>query len=109
MMKRLSLSAAAAAFALLCSGCLCITAPFMPPQGIITSYSAPLTTEGPCKEGTKRGSSSAINVLCLLTVGDCSLNAAIKDGGLKEMYYADYQYMNVLWLFQKVTVDVVGE
>ena len=106
MKKCLSISAAAA-LAALCSGCF--TAPFMPPQGIITSYSAPLTTEGPCKEGAKKGSSSAINMLCLLTVGDCSLNAAIKDGGLKEMYYADYEYMNVLWLFQKVTVDVVGE
>lgn len=106
-MKHLSLFAAAAVIAAMCSGCF--TAPFSLPFGLVTSYSAPLTTEGPCKEGLKKGSSSAISVLNLVTVGDCSLNAAIKEGGLKEMYYADYEYTNVLWLFQKVTIDVFGE
>ena len=96
--------------ALLAIGCVgCLSAPFQPPTGVVTACSDPLTTECNVKHGSKTGSSEAISILGLVAVGDCSLNAAIKQGKLKEAYYADYKYLNILGIFQKVTVNVVGE
>lgn len=103
-MKKL---AAGALLAIGCAGCL--SAPFQPPAGAVTAYSAPLTTECNVKQGSKTGSAEAISILGLIAVGDCSLNAAIKEGKLKEAYYADYKYLSILGIFQKVTVNVVGE
>jgi len=99
-----------ACFALLAigaAGCLC--APFQPPPAIVADYSAPLSTEGNWKTGSKTGKAEAICVLGIVATGDCSLNAAIKDGGLKSVSYADYDYFNVLGIYQRVTVKVVGD
>lgn len=87
----------------------CLTAPFQPPAGVVSSYSAPLSTEGNWKAGSKTGSASAVCVLGLVSVGDCSLNAAMKNGGLKQAYYSDYDYFNVLGIYQRVTVKVMGD
>lgn len=104
---KLGYAVAGVVLALGCTGCL--RAPFQPPAGAVTVYSAPLTTDCNVKQGTKTGSADAISILGLVSAGDCSLNAAIKAGGLKEAYYADYKYMSILGIFQKVTVNVVGE
>ena len=50
-----------------------------------------------------------MSVLGLVAVGDCSLKAAMDEGGLKSAEYADYEYFNVLGIYQKVTLRVVGE
>ena len=89
------------------AGCVC--APFQPPAGIVSSYAAPLSTEGNWRQGSKTGSADAICVLGIVAVGDCSLDRAIKNGNLKEAYYADYKYFNVLGIYQSVTVNVIGE
>ena len=91
----------------ICVGC--VWAPFQPPTGIVTSYKAPLSTEGNWKCGSKVGTSSAMSILGLVAVGDCSLKAAMDEGGLKSAEYADYEYFNVLGFYQKVTLRVVGE
>jgi len=94
----------------LLTGCMGIRAPFQPPDGgIVSSYKAPLSTEGNWKTGSKMGQSSAINVIGVVTVGDCSIKAAMQNGGLKEVNYADYEYFNILGLYQKITVQVTGE
>lgn len=87
----------------------CLVAPFQPPAALVASYSAPLSTEGGFKQGEKIGKSEAINVLGLVAVGDCSLNTAIKDGHLKSVYYVDYEYFNVLGIYQRVTINAVGD
>jgi len=93
--------------ACVCAGCL--TAPFQPPPGIVSSYSAPLSTEGNWKAGSKTGKAEAFCVLGIVAAGDCSLDAAIKNGGLKTVSYADYDYLNVLGIYQKVTVKAMGD
>lgn len=87
----------------------CISAPFQPPMGVVTNYKAPLSTEGSWKQGTKTGAAEAACVLGLVATGDCSLNTAIKNGNLKEAYYADYEYFNFLGIYQSVKVIVTGE
>ena len=90
-----------------CAGCL--MAPFQPPTGFVTSYRAPLSTEGNWKSGSKTGEASSVNIIGLVAVGDCSINAAMHNGGLKTASFADYEYFNVLGLYQKATVRVTGE
>ena len=91
----------------ICAGC--VWAPFQPPAGLVTSYKAPLSTDGNWKNGSKVGTSSAISVLGLVATGDCSLKAAMDEGDLKSAEYADYEYFNILGIYQKVTLRVVGE
>ena len=87
----------------------CLSAPFQPPPAAVTAYSAPLSTEGNWKIGSKTGSAEAVCILGLVAVGDCSLNTAAANGGLKEVHYADYKYVNILGIYQCVTVSVTGD
>ena len=90
-----------------CAGC--VWAPFQPPTGLVTSYKAPLSTDGRWKDGSKVGNSSAVSILGVVAVGDCSLKTAMERGGLKTAEFADYEYFNVLGIYQKVTLHVWGE
>ena len=81
-----------------------------PPAFLVTIQSAPVSTvfhAGPV--GTRKGSSSATNILGLVALGDCGINAAIKDGNLKTISHADYSVTNILWLFNVTEVTVYGE
>lgn len=89
--------------------CGCIHAPFMPPPGLVGVTKAPLSTEGNWQVGSKVGKSEAFCVLGLYTWGDCSLTGAAKNGSLKRIDYADYQYTNIIGIWQKLEVFAHGE
>ena len=92
-------------------GCVApFNAPVVPPVGaFFTKYDAPLTTEGVGQSvGTKQGKASMVNVLALVAFGDCSLDAAARDGNLSTIEYVDYSYLNVFGMFQSFTVIVHG-
>ena len=93
--------------ALLLAGC--ISAPFQPPMGIISSTKAPLSTEGNWVVGSKTGTASSTSVLGLYATGDCSVATAAKNGDLKQVTNVDYEYTNILGIWQKATVVVHGE
>ena len=63
----------------------CVVAPFQPPMGAVSVVQAPLSTEGNFNAGSKRGEASVISVLGLVSVGDCSIDAAVKSGGLQKV------------------------
>ena len=96
-------------FTLILSGC--VRAPFQPPAGAITtSYQAPLDLEyDETSLGTKRGEASVTTILGLISTGDASTKAAAENGGITEIDHADYDYMNVLGIYQKTTVIVYGK
>ena len=52
---------------------------------------------------------SSFSVLGLYAAGDCSIAAAARNGGLKKIYYTDYEYFNVIGIWQKATVIAYGE
>lgn len=87
----------------------CVSAPFQPPLGLISSTEAPLSTDGNWKVGKKSGSACAKSIMGLYAWGDCSITAAAANGGLKRVDFADYRYDNVIGIWQKVTVTVYGE
>ena len=98
----------------LCLGSLmfsgCVVAPFEPPMGMISSVKAPLSIDHDrTAVTTKKGESSASCVLCLFSFGDASTQSAARDGDLKVIHYLDYEYLNIIGLYQKTTVIAHGE
>ncbi len=96
--------------ALSLSACSSFQAPFVPPLGAVSVVSAPLDIDYEnTKIGTKKGSASAINILGLVTIGDVSLKSATENGRIKTVSSVDYDYTNVFFIFQKITLNVYGE
>ncbi len=106
-MKRLAAIVIATLLAIGVSGCL--SAPFQPPSGVVSVTTAPLSTEGNWDVGTKKGEASSFSVLGLYASGDCSIAAAARNGGLKKIGHVDYEYVNIIGIWQKATVIVYGE
>jgi len=85
--------------------------PIMPPQGsVVSDVMAPLTGDIAKidLQTTKTGTAVVKNYLGIISVGDCSIETAAKNGGLKTINYADYKYFNVLGVYQEFTVIVYG-
>ena len=98
-------------FAVLCfTGCS-IVAPVVPPQGMLYSQTkAPISTDfANTPVGSKQGQASASSVLGLIATGDCSIQTAAQDGGIKTITHADYEYLSVLGVYTKTTVIVYGD
>ena len=90
----------------------CTTAPFQPSVGVMyTGTKAPLQLEYDNTDlGHKVGSASTISVLGLVAAGDCSIQEAAKNAGIKTIKHADYEFTNVLFgAFTKTTVYVYGD
>jgi len=112
-----------AAVALLGSGCGAFgpRAPLVPPPGIIfTQYSAPLDIDlGREGEPTpvsqlRSGESDTQHIFIPLigfltfTWGDMSIDEAARNGNLNEVHFADYDYMNILGIYQTVKINAYG-
>lgn len=87
----------------------CLIAPFQPPEAVITHTKAPLSTEGNWSVGMKQGSASSKSILGIIATGDCSVSAAAKNGNLTKVSYLDYDYLNILGIYQRVTIYAYGE
>ena len=66
--------------------------------------------------GLKTGTSKSMNIFCLVEVGDASIDAAAKNGGINKIYYVDSKinkvYIPLLFLpiyVKQVTTVVYGE
>ena len=101
-MKRIPAIVLATLMAIGAAGCL--SAPFQP-----SVTTAPLSTEGNWDVGSKKGEASSFSVLGLYASGDCSIATAARNGGLKKIGHVDYEYLNVIGIWQKTTVIVYGE
>ena len=89
----------------------CLTAPFMPPMGgWYSSVDAPLSIDhNKTPVTSKKGEASAVCILGLFSYGDVSTQSAAQNGGLKTICHLDYNYFNVLGIYQKTTVIAHGE
>ena len=106
-MSRAICVALAVVFVLGLVGCG-VKAPVVPPAGwVYNSQQSPLF---PGKEtGSKVGTSKSICILGLVGVGDASINAAANNGGITQIKHMDYDYFNVLGVYQRYTTIVRGE
>lgn len=109
-MKKLMLLAGMAAL-LMSTGCIGYNAPVVPPVGLLfENVSAPLDADmNVTQVHQKKGTAGSISILWLFAFGDCSTNAAARDGNVQTIHYADYSYMNVIGVYQSFKVSVYGE
>ena len=85
----------------------CIGAPVVPPLGLVyTQIGAPLSLKG--QPGGKRGESEVVAILGLVSTGDASVRAAAKNGGITNVTHVDYEFQNVLGVYQRYTTVVYG-
>ena len=86
----------------------------MPPTGALyTEIKAPLTTDLNNQKLIKTyGEAATTHVAYYIfsfAIGDASLQKAIKDGLLKNVAYADYEWFSILGIYGKLTVKAYGE
>ncbi len=106
-MKKILLTAV---FALALTGCT--TAPFQPSVGVLYSDTkAPLQLDYDNTDlGKRKGRASAISIFGLFAFGDTSIQAAARDGNIRVVKHADYEFTNVFFgCFTKTTVFVYGD
>ncbi|HMX62021.1 MAG TPA: TRL-like family protein [Candidatus Sumerlaeota bacterium] len=109
MKKKLLGVVGAAAVAVSLTGCLSV--PVMPPYGIVyTDYKAPLDfDQEKSPVGDRSGSAETMSIVGLVAMGDASIQTAAEDGNIKTIYGADYEYFNVLGIYQTYKTVVHGE
>lgn len=93
------------------TGCSYYSAPVMPPGGLFyTNIQAPVDTDVQSNPvGAKVGSSSSSSILGLFAFGDASLASAVQNGGLTKVDHVDYEFFNLLFIYQKFTINAHGE
>jgi len=88
----------------------CFTAPVIPPTGLVYSnYKAPLDPDVQGSSLGKTGKAGAMSILGLVALGDCSTEAAAQDAGISTVTHADYQFFNILGVYQQFTTIVYGQ
>ncbi len=75
---------------------------------IFTNVSAPVTATA-YPTGSKTGTSTCTSILGLFASGDCSIGAAMKNGGITRVQYVDYRTTGMLGLYATHTIIVHGE
>ncbi|HIE10662.1 MAG TPA: hypothetical protein EYP62_03545 [Kiritimatiellae bacterium] len=93
--------------------------PVLPPYGCLFSHiSGPLSTDFQESPVAARSGSATVRYLdpCLVcnvslpvAFGSAQIREAASDGGIKSIHYADYEYVNVLRIYQELTIRVYGD
>jgi hypothetical protein len=89
----------------------CMIAPVVPPTGaVFNKTKAPLDVDFEKSEcGPKTGTANTNCILGLIAWGDASAEAAARDGDISTIEHVDYEYMNVLYIYQRYTTIVHGK
>lgn len=61
------------------------------------------------KGATKTGEATCTSILALVATGDCSIEAAAKNGGITEIQSVDYKVNNILGVYGTYTTIVKGK
>jgi hypothetical protein len=108
MKSKLAIVLLSAVFGTACA--LGYAAPVVPAFApMFTNTKAPLDIDYDQTElGSKTGKASVTSVL-FFAWGDASATAAARDGGITTIRHADYEYVNVLGIYQSFTTVVRGD
>jgi TRL (tRNA-associated locus)-like protein len=105
-MKKYLLSLLVLAFAVgILSGC----AGVWPNGAFYTEIKLPIGAGAGDVKYSKIGIAKASSVLGLVATGDASVQAAMQDGGIREIKYVDYEAKSILGLFGEYTTTVYGD
>jgi len=103
-MKKAILILISCAF-LFVTGC----ATLYPAGSIYTSINLPVTATANSGTATKVGISQCTSILGAVAIGDASIEAAKKSGGITKVYHVDYSVKNILGIIGTYKVTVYGE
>ncbi len=104
-MKRTIATFTACAILLFVMGC----ATSYPIGTLYTELKLPVTATANNGTATKVGTAKCISVLALVAIGDASIEAAKKDGGITKVHHVDWEVENILGVIGKYKVTVYGE
>lgn len=100
------------------TGCTMYRAPFQPAHGLlVSSVKAPLSVDFDRTEvagNTGTASSMFVSIpftdnLLSFAWNDCDIASAARNGGLDQVEYADYEFLQILGLFGRMTVVAHGK
>lgn len=84
----------------------CATA--YPVGSLYTDVKLPVNVTSNTGQPLKVGVATCKSILTWVATGDCSLNAAIKDGGITEVLYVDWDANNILGVIGNYKLTVYG-
>ena len=58
---------------------------------------------------SKSGTAKCSSILGFVATGDCSIETAMKDGGITKVHHVDHESTNILGIYAEYTVIVYGE
>ena len=107
-MKKLMIGAAIAGLGLAMTGCVMV-GPCDARSAITLDVASPDTSfvDNSVKPA-KVGEATASGIICF-TTGDCSIKAAMENGGIKKIHHVDYKTKNILGIIGSQTTFVYGE
>lgn len=101
------------AFVGVCVGALALMTGCISPMGLQTALIGDVGLPGMVTDnasGRKVGYATARNIVGIIADGDCSIQAAAKNGGITKISTVDYKIKNVLWgAYAECTTVVTGE
>ena len=90
--------------AIAASGC----ATSFPVGGVYTDVSLPIEATGAAGRSSKVGTAECKSILSLVATGDCSIEAAKKQGGVTTVDHVDWHAENILGIIGKYKLKVYG-
>ena len=94
-----------------CSGCFMSNSP-VGLGLIVTNLKAPIEVAEKCdvdRKNLKVGMAECINILGLLAIGDCSMEAAMKSSNIKKVCFVDTKIKSFLFLHVTTNTIIYGE
>ncbi len=64
---------------------------------------------GPAKTGAKKGDACVTAFFGFISIGDASIEAAMKNGGIKQIFSVNRDNLSILGIFTKQCTLVAGE
>ena len=89
----------------------CYSAPVIPPMGMAyANIQAPLDVDyDNTSVPSKSGVAESMSILGLVAMGDASAATAAANGNIDTITHADYEFFNVLGVYQRFRTVVYGE
>ncbi|MBW2564953.1 MAG: TRL-like family protein [Deltaproteobacteria bacterium] len=82
---------------------------YFPAGSIYTNIQLPVTATANIGTATKVGTSQCTSILGAVAIGDASIEAAKKNGGITKVHHVDYGVKNILGIIGTYTTTVYGE
>ncbi len=80
------------------------------PVGFLyTEIKLPVEGEAVSGKATKVGIAECKSIMGWVATGDCSIDAAVKDGNITKIHYIDWEAENILGVIGKYKTIVYGE